>query len=168
MIPNDPLADLFPSQHPAVFDALPDDERQWRFRLYLATWAIGGTEEFSWAIALGNHPVHVMESQEILAGITDEALREAVSARAELDVLRTSGGRTNPAARYRPPDQRQTHSPRTPSLLPTPTTSAPAPSPRTETSEEFFHRLLAESRAQPKPPSRVTLLVPPMRTPAEQ
>jgi hypothetical protein len=77
----DPLADLIPTVCPAEFDALPDPERRWRFRLFLATWSIGAPLDLSWAMALNDDAELVKETLVTLSGISDAALRAAVTAR---------------------------------------------------------------------------------------
>jgi hypothetical protein len=79
----DPLADLLPTVRPAAFDVLPDQERRWRFRLFLATWAIGAPLDLSWAMALNDDAERVKESLATVSGISDDALRAAVTARAD-------------------------------------------------------------------------------------
>lgn len=77
----DPLADLLPAHHPTELDTLPEAARRLRFRLFLATWAVGAPEDLSWATALNDDPVHVAESIATLRGISDDALRAAVADR---------------------------------------------------------------------------------------
>jgi hypothetical protein len=81
----DPLDDLLPSHHPVEFNALPQAERRWRLRLFLATWARGAPDDLSWATALNSDPIHVMESVAILADISDEAIRAAVVERQQIE-----------------------------------------------------------------------------------
>jgi hypothetical protein len=71
---------------PVAFDNFSEEEQQWRLRLYLATWAMGASRDLSWAAALDDDPAHVAESQVILAGISDEALREAAMTRRDAEV----------------------------------------------------------------------------------
>ena len=156
----DPLADLLPTGRPAEFDLLPEDERRWRFRLFLATWAIGAPLDLSWAIALQNGPAHIKESLATRAGISDDALRAAVVARADSPDDRGSGESLHHVEVTEPEGALETYPPlKWSPLTPPNVASTPSLSP----GELLWDRLLAESRARSDQPSRVTVLVPPMR-----
>ena len=158
----DPLADLLPTVRPAAFDVLPDQERRWRFRLFLATWAIGAPLDLSWAMALNEGAEHVKESLVTLSGISDDALRATVTARADppdgggadqevfdVDVTEPAAGLDSQPVLY--------------GQMLTPPTIPEGKPPSPE--QLFWDELLAESRARPAQPSRVTILVPPKRLP---
>ena len=81
----DPLDDLLPVDRPAEFGLLPDEERHWRLRLFLATHAMGVPDDLSWATALHDDPVHVAESIAIFADISDEAIRAAIVERRQIE-----------------------------------------------------------------------------------
>jgi hypothetical protein len=79
---------------------MPEFEQKWRLRLFLATWAIGASENLSWATALNEDPAHSGESATTLTEISDEAIREAVLTRrrveavARFEALREASRRT--------------------------------------------------------------------------
>jgi hypothetical protein len=133
MTSKEPLFDLLPQERPAAFDALPEAEQAWRGRTYLMTWSLGGTEMFSWAVALNDEPVHNAEMKALAAQADDDLIRATVEGR--LAAEQTTASLASPGA------------------------ADPTPSERTETWQEFWDRLLAESRGQSQP-SRVSLLVP--------
>jgi len=83
---DDLLRRYLPTERPAGFDALPRDERAWRGRMFLATWAFTGSAAFAWAAAGVRDPVEVAESRELVAGIPDE--------RIEAELIRTEGRRS--------------------------------------------------------------------------
>jgi hypothetical protein len=163
MIVPDPLIDLLPIDHPALFDRLPRDERRWRLRLYLACWGMGCPDGLSWAMALEDGVVHVAESLAILAGISDDAIRSSVLNRASTFARPTSDTTLDDAASPRSLAREG----RAPSGVqgveakPDPTSQPAAPD---ETVEGPWDRLLRESRARDQGPSRITLLVPPRRS----
>lgn len=78
---DEPLADLRPAVCPIEFERLPDIDKPWRLRAYLATWAIGVPDDLSWATALNDDPEHVADVQRLLQDIADEAIRDAVEGR---------------------------------------------------------------------------------------
>jgi hypothetical protein len=163
MIVPDPLIDLLPVDHPALFDRLPRDERRWRLRLYLACWGMGCPDGLSWAMALEDNAVHVAESVAILAGISDDAIRTAVLNRDRSEIaMQSDGSRSGVAAARRAAPMRSSRAaPGAPRArhLSEPTLPAPV-----ESTQEFVDRLLTESRTRPQP-SKVTLLVPSPRRP---
>jgi hypothetical protein len=163
MIVPDPLIDLLPVDHPALFDQLPCDERRWRLRLYLACWALGCPDGLSWAMALEDGAVHVAESVAILAGISDDEIRTAVAnrARSETATQREQDRGGVAATRRAAPMRSSRAAPQAPRArrLPEPTLPVPV-----ESTQEFVDRLLTESRTRPQP-SKVTLLVPSPRRP---
>jgi hypothetical protein len=158
----DSLEDLLPAVRPAAFDVLPHAERSWRFRVFLATWAIGAPLDLSWAMALNDSAEHVLGSQVTLSEISDDALRAAVTARADaLDAGGADQGAfdvvvTQPAAGLN----------QQPVLIgrmltpPTITRGNPASPGRL-----LWDELLADSRARSAQPSRVTILLRPKRPP---
>jgi hypothetical protein len=162
MIVPDPLNDLLPIDHPALFDRLPGDERRWRLRLYLACWGMGCPDGLSWAMALEDGAVHVAESVAILGGISDEAIRTAVANRARSEIAMQSERSRRGVAATRPPAPMRSSRAASPAPharhLSEPTLPVPV-----ESTQEFLDRLLTESRTRPQQPSKVTLLVPPMR-----
>lgn len=158
----DPLVDLLPTGRPTAFDVLADPERRWRFRLFLATWAIGAPLDLSWAMALNDDAEHVKRSLATLSGISDDALRAAVTARADspdaagadqaafdVEVIEPARGLDSEAVLL--------------GRMLTPPTIPEGDPPSPE--RLFWDGLLAESRARPRRPSRVTILVPPKRPP---
>jgi len=79
------LEDLLPAEPPVRFLLMPEEERRWRAKFYLAARATGAPDEVSWATAVNEDPHHVAESKTILANISDEAIREAVAAQREAE-----------------------------------------------------------------------------------
>ena len=159
---HDPLADLLPTVRPAAFDVLPHAERRWRFRLFLATWAIGAPLHLSWAMALNEGAERIKASLVTLSGISDDALRAAVIARADPP---DAGGADQgafdveviePAAGLDPQPVLLGRMLTPPTI---PGSNPPSPG------RLFWDKLLAESRARPEQSSRVTILVPPKRPP---
>jgi hypothetical protein len=64
---------------------MPEEERLWRAKLYLAARAAGVPDDVCWATAVNDDPHHVAESKAVLANIPDEAIRKAVEARREAE-----------------------------------------------------------------------------------
>lgn len=91
--PNDPLLRLLPSELPRLFTLLPAKDQSWRGRVFLMTWAVGGTEAFSWDIALHDEPVHNEELQATVKGTDDERIRQEVMARRHEDRVLARTGR---------------------------------------------------------------------------
>jgi hypothetical protein len=118
---------------PLAFKGLIGDERRWRLRMFLATWVVTESRDLGWAAALNPDPAHDREAKVILAGIGDDAFRDSVLSRPNPPVT--------DSAEERPVDG--------------------PPSATRETPNEFWDRLLAESRGQPTTVSRATVLVRP-------
>ena len=95
-----------------------------------------------------------------------EARQEDASS-ASQSPLTEGTDRTNPTFSWTAKHEAEAAAPLTRLNPPTEANSASYPSPRTETAQEFWDRLLEESRAQSGQPSRVTILVPPKRAPTE-
>ncbi len=79
--PNDPLLRLLPSERPPSFDEADEKTQGWRGRVFLMTWALGGSVAISWDMAMRDEPVHNAELQDTVRRSDDEVIRQAVSAR---------------------------------------------------------------------------------------
>ena len=80
-VPSDPILQLLPSEPPWSFLGLPPAEQAWRGRVFLMTWAMGGTAVFSWSVALNDEPLHNSELITLVANTPDERIRSEVERR---------------------------------------------------------------------------------------
>jgi hypothetical protein len=65
-----------PAERPSGFDSLPADERAWRGRYVLMTWALSGNLAFAWAVSSVTDPIGVATAKEIVAGVSDSRIEE--------------------------------------------------------------------------------------------
>ena len=65
-----------PDGRPPGFDTLPADERAWRGRYLLMTWAFTGSLPFAWAAASVRDPVEVEANKKVVAGVPDSRIEE--------------------------------------------------------------------------------------------
>lgn len=94
----DPLLRLLPSEPPASFLAMPEDEQRRRGRVFLALYGMGKDEAFCWGMALQNlHPGEARLLADQVALIPDERLRAEVLAR--IDDERVAANTPKAAAR---------------------------------------------------------------------
>lgn len=73
---DDLLRQYLPSERPPGFDALPADERAWRGRYVLMTWAFTGNLTFAWAAASVRDPIEVEEMKKVVADVPDSRIEE--------------------------------------------------------------------------------------------
>ena len=76
-----------PDERPPGFDTLPADERAWRGRYLLMTWAFTGSLPFAWAAASVRDPAEVEANKRVVAGVPDS--------RIEGELIRTAAERGN-------------------------------------------------------------------------
>jgi hypothetical protein len=69
---------LLPDPSLSGFDKLPDDEQQWRARIYWMVYATSGSAPFSWAVATNRDPAESEEMRAFAAGIPDDAISVAL------------------------------------------------------------------------------------------
>jgi hypothetical protein len=85
---DDGLLDRYlPDERPSGFDTLPADERAWRGRYLLMTWAFTGSLPFAWAAASVGDPVEVEANKKVVAGVPDSRIEE--------ELVRTAAERGN-------------------------------------------------------------------------
>lgn len=82
--PDDPMLALLPHLVPDDFCALPPEERRWRARYFLMTWALGFPEPSAWAHALQDGSV-APEARALVESVADAAIIEQVRMRQEHD-----------------------------------------------------------------------------------
>src|SRR5258707_591162 len=98
MNPKEAPFGLLPPERPTPFDAFPEAEQAWRGRTYLMTWSLGGTEMFSWAVALNDEPVHNAEMRALVAQADDDLIRATVEGRLTAEQGTTDQGSSDTTA----------------------------------------------------------------------
>lgn len=78
---SDPLLRLLPSEPPASFTNMPDDEQRWRGKAFLALWGMGAPEHFCWGIALQTIDPDQAGFRADIEAIPDDMIRQEVIAR---------------------------------------------------------------------------------------
>jgi hypothetical protein len=86
---DDLLRRYLPDERPSGFDTLPADERAWRGRYLLMTWAFTGSLPFAWAAASVRDPEQVDANKKVVAGVPDLRIE------AELERTAAERGRHN-------------------------------------------------------------------------
>jgi hypothetical protein len=81
---------LLPTDLPPAYLILSDEEKAWRGRAFLMTWALGGSVAMAWVTALHDDPEHVADLKGLAAEADDNVIRDAVAARRNAEALSSS------------------------------------------------------------------------------